>query len=106
MIDLPNLVGPSVTLRQPRPEDVLDRLVLRQVPEIVRMFGGDPIAMRPLTEAATRKWLDRLGEHPHAWVIEHEGKFLGEIRLDAVDDHDRRARLAIGLYDPANSGSA
>jgi RimJ/RimL family protein N-acetyltransferase len=29
---------------------------------------------------------------------------LGEIRLDALDEHDRRARLAVGLYDPAKLG--
>ena len=104
MIDLPVLIGSSVTLRRPRSEDVLDRLALGQAPEIVRMFGADPAAVRPLTEVATREWIDRLGQHPHAWVIEHDGKFLGEIRLDAVDDNDRRARLAVGLYDPAKLG--
>ena len=29
---------------------------------------------------------------------------LGEIGLNAVDQHDRRARLAVGLYDPSKLG--
>jgi RimJ/RimL family protein N-acetyltransferase len=98
------LSGKSVTLRAPKPEDVADRLALGQAPEIVRMFGGDPNAIRPLTEAAARQWVERLAEHPHAWVVEHEGRFLGEIRLDGLDLHDSRARLAVGLYDPAKLG--
>lgn len=34
-------------------------------------------------------------------VVEESGRLLGEARLDAVDKHDLRVRLAVGLYDPA-----
>jgi [ribosomal protein S5]-alanine N-acetyltransferase len=104
VIAAPTLSGHCVTLRAPKPEDTADRLILGQSPEIVRMFGGDPGAIRPLTEAAAKMWVDRLAEHPCAWMVEHEGRMLGEIRLDAVDNHDRRAQLAVGLYDPAKLG--
>ena len=50
------------------------------------------------------QWLDRLASHPHAWIVEHDGSFLGEARLDGLNKRDRRARLATGLYDPARLG--
>lgn len=98
------MAGSSVRLRRPRHTDVAERLVLGNPPDILHMFGEDPATARPLTEAAARRWVDRLAEHSRAWVIEHDGRLLGEIRLDALDEHDRRARLAIGLYDPAKLG--
>jgi [ribosomal protein S5]-alanine N-acetyltransferase len=104
MTTSPTLSGKSVTLRAPKPDDVADRLALGRAPEVVRMFGGDPNAVPTLTEEAAKRWVDGLAAHPHAWAVEHEGRLLGEIRLDDLDQHDRRARLAVGLYDPAKLG--
>ena len=101
---VPTLTGPAVTLRAPRPEDVAERLALGRSPEIVHMFGGDPASARSLTTEDARLWVERLIDHPCAWVVEHEGRLLGEARLDSINMHDRRARLAIGLLDPAKLG--
>lgn len=97
--------GPRIRLRQPRSDDVEARLALGRDPEIVRMFGGDiSRPLPPLTAGEVVRWLDGLGAHPHAWVVEHEGRLLGEARLDGLDERDARARLAVGLYDPAKLG--
>ena len=101
---MPILAGPTLLLRPPRPGDAVDRLAMGQSLGIMRMFGADPAVVPPLTEAAAQAWVDRLMVHPHAWAIEHAGRMLGEIRLDALDEADHRARLAIGLYDPAKLG--
>lgn len=77
---------------------------LGQASEIMRMFGVDPRDVPPLTLEAATAFVDRLSKHPHAWVIDHQEQFLGEIRLDNLDMHDRRATLAIGLYDPDRLG--
>lgn len=69
------------------------------------MFGFDPVALAPLTKTAVEAWIEGLANHPHAWVIEHDGCFLGEIRLDALDARDRRAQLAIGLYNSRKLGA-
>ncbi len=98
------LVGARVTLRRPEARDAADRLRLGRTPEIVRMFGGDPAMVRPMTEAAAQRWFSQLAGNPHAWAIEHEGRMLGDIGLDALNEQDRRASLAIGLYDPAKLG--
>ena len=68
------------------------------------MFGFDANKVGPLSIAAARSWMDALAARPFAWVIEHQKRFLGEIRLDQVELHNRRARLAIGLYDPDRLG--
>ncbi|MEW6436311.1 MAG: GNAT family protein [Pseudomonadota bacterium] len=101
---VPILFGRRVTLRAPTPEDAAGRLALGQSPEIIRMYGVDPDAVSPLTETGARLWADSLAKHPYAWIIEHEGELLGEIRLDALDKLDRRARLAIGFFDAAKLG--
>ena len=98
------LRGPRVALRPPRSEDVAERLALGNDPGIMRMFGADPASLPPLTEADARRWVDGLAQHSHAWVVEHDGHLLGEARLDGVEPHDRRARLAVGFYDPARLG--
>ena len=102
--DGPVLRGPTVTLRQPRLRDTAERLALGKDPGIMRMFGADPASLPPLTEAAVARWLDGLSTHPHAWVVEYDGRLLGEARLDDVDPHDARARLAVGFYDPTRLG--
>lgn len=99
------LDGLRVRLRPPGPNDAKARLALGHDPEIVRMFGGDTgHPLPPLTAPEVASWLDGLHTHPHAWIIEHEGRLLREVRLDGLNKHDRRARLAIGFYDPAKLG--
>ena len=68
------------------------------------MFGADFSELPPLTEADAARWVENLATHPCAWIVEHEQQLLGEARLDGLDRHDARARLAVGLYDPAKLG--
>ncbi len=98
------LPGKTVLLRAPRAGDAAERLALGHAAEIIRMFGADPAAIPPMSLQDAQGELDRLAAHDCAWVIEHEGRFLGGIRLDAIDMHDRRARLAIGIYDEHRLG--
>jgi RimJ/RimL family protein N-acetyltransferase len=98
------LAGLNVTLRLPRTGDAEERFALGNAPEIMRMFGADPAAIPALTIEAARKELQGLVDHQHAWVVEHEGKYLGGIRLDGLDRRDKRARLAVGLYDTRKLG--
>lgn len=68
------------------------------------MFGVSRSAVRPLTRDGAARWIQRLIDHSHAWVIEAHGRLVGEIRLDKVDLRDRRASMAIGILDPALLG--
>lgn len=89
---------------RPQPLDGAARFALGNDPGIMRMFGADAIGWPPLSQERAVRWAEDLAAHPHAWVVEHEGQLLGEIHLDGVDPHDARARLAVGLYDPARLG--
>lgn len=105
MDDRITLRGPRVTLRPPRPEDAGERLALGRDAGIVRMFGGEAEGPLPaLSAAEAERWLKGLTAHPLAWVVEHEGRLLGEIRLDGLNRQDARACLAIGFFDPDRLG--
>jgi RimJ/RimL family protein N-acetyltransferase len=95
---LPVLTGERVTLRRPREEDFEARLRLGADAEIFRMYGGNRSDLRPMTEEAAKRWVQRLLDQEYAWVIE-AGTLIGQIRLDRADLRDRRASLAIGIED-------
>jgi RimJ/RimL family protein N-acetyltransferase len=87
-------------LRRPRESDIEDRKRLGRHPEVVRGFGVILSAPESITTEEVKAWVARLMEHSHAWVIEHAGRLIGEVRLDHIDHTDRRASLAAGIYDP------
>jgi len=100
---LPVLKSKRVTLRRPREDDFQARLRLGTDPEIFRMYGGSLSDLRPMTEDAAKRWVQRLLGQDFAWIIE-AGSLIGEIRLDRVDLRDRRANLAIGIEDANQLG--
>jgi len=101
----PELLGARVRLREPRDEDAAAWRALGRHPEIARMFGVDRAAAEiPLQAADALAWLARLRSHRHAWIIEHEGRLLGEIRLHSFEPKNKAARIAIALFDPARLG--
>jgi RimJ/RimL family protein N-acetyltransferase len=102
-LSLPILRGERVTLRRPRPEDFEARVRLGTDAEIFRMYGGSGNNMRPMTEEAARRWVQRLLDLDYAWIIE-VGTLIGQVRLDHVDLTDRRASLAIGIEYRARLG--
>lgn len=67
------------------------------------MFGGTPSwsGVRGLAEAEAQAWYDHVTTdgNPHHWAIEDEDRFIGTARLHGLDEHDRRARYAIGILD-------
>ena len=101
---IPILDGDRVRLRPFAPSDVAARFALGRWPEIVAGFGGDTEGLPRYTEADAHQWVERNLAHPQAWAIEREGRLIGEIRLDNLDHHDRRARLAVGIYDKDRLG--
>jgi RimJ/RimL family protein N-acetyltransferase len=67
------------------------------------MYGGSLSDLRPMTEDAAKRWVQRLLGQDFAWIIE-AGSLIGEIRLDRVDLRDKRANLAIGIEDANQLG--
>ena len=94
------LSGENLKLRPASLDDVEARLSLGNHAEIIEMFGVNKSDVRPITKDGAARWVQRLIDHSHAWVIEADGGLIGEIRLDKVDLHDRRATMAIGIFHP------
>jgi RimJ/RimL family protein N-acetyltransferase len=101
---VPTLQSPTVTLRAPHPGDADGRFACGNNAEIVRMFGGGVQGLGPLTRQEAERWTSWFCSHPNAWVVDIGGGFLGEVRLDRVNQQDRSATLAVGLYDPHQLG--
>lgn len=95
-----NLQGPRLLLREPRDGDVADRLALGNTPEIQRMFGADPAQTRELTEDAARGWVEFQKREAWGWIIDLDGRCIGNIRLHTLNLADERANMAIAILDP------
>jgi RimJ/RimL family protein N-acetyltransferase len=92
--------GRNLQLRPASAETVEGRLASGNHAEIIEMFGISRSDVMPITQGDAAQWVQRLIEHSHAWVIEARERLIGEVRLDKVDLHDRRASMAIGIFDP------
>jgi hypothetical protein len=66
------------------------------------MYGSSHSDLRPMTEEAAGRWVGRLLDHDHAWIMEAD--MIGHVRLDRVDLSDKRASLAIGIDDGSQLG--
>jgi len=97
------LKGNKVLLRKPVRQDVEDRIECGRHPEIVRIYGGDTRNMVPLTSDEVVSWYEIMSSTRYGWMIEYEGKCIGTARL-TVNEQDRRARYAIGLFDITKLG--
>lgn len=112
--ELPVLIGERVVLRQPVAADVDVRLEVPSDPELHRMYGGSG-EPKPVTREGTEAMMARLATQdlsivrwfiiaalawPDASPIEEAtGRFIGHIRLNILSAEDRKARMAMGIYD-------
>jgi RimJ/RimL family protein N-acetyltransferase len=99
----PELKSARVVLRTPNSQDVEVRLALGRHKEIIEAYGGTFDPTDPFTRSHAEAAIRFIDEQEHAWVID-AGRFIGHIRLHSVDQHDKRASLAIGIDDPAYLG--
>lgn len=93
------LEGARVRLRPASPDDAESRFALGTDADIVRMFGVSVADAKPMTKDAAEQWAQGHAKNPYAWVIEVEGRLVGEIKLHSVNAQDQRASMAIAIYD-------
>ncbi|WP_283194694.1 GNAT family protein [Rhizobium sp. AN80A] len=93
-----------VRLRPASPDDAEARFALGTDAEIVKMFGVSSADVLPMTRHAAEQWALAQTQSPHVWIIEVEKRLIGEIKLHSINDQDRRASMAIGIYDPSFLG--
>ncbi len=95
--------GDLISLRQPLTSDVEDFLVKAGQPETTLAYGGDPSGIkRPSRESYERS----LTGFPDSikWVIDRHDHAIGRVRLHEIDEEEAHARLAIGIWHPADWG--
>jgi [ribosomal protein S5]-alanine N-acetyltransferase len=97
---VPTLIGDNLRLRPPQPTDITDRQRVGRNSEFLRMVGADEPNDAPMTNADAEKWYERLCNQPYTWIIEWQGHAIGNARLHRLDTTNRRARYAIGIFDP------
>lgn len=86
------VIGPSLTLRLPRPEHVSDLFALASDPEVTRRFAWGPYR----SEDEPRAWVDGAAARREngvalELVIERDGAPLGVTSLLELSRRDRRA---------------
>lgn len=91
--------GPRLRLRAATTDDAEARFSLGHSPDIVRMFGVSDANHKTMTREAAEAWALGQSNDPYAWIIEVGGRLIGEIKLHSVITSDRRASMAIAIYD-------
>lgn len=100
----PTLIGNCVRLRAPHPDDRAARQQAGVHAEFRRMVGAEEQISGPLSAEGAERWYQEIANAPCAWVIEVDGRCIGTARLHSFDLHNRRARYAVGIFDPAYWG--
>lgn len=101
---LPVLSSKGLTLRPPLLADIEARRLLGRVPDVMEEFGIHLGEAEPISLAEAENWFDALVAQPMAWVIEHKGAMIGEILLHTLVPEDKRASMAIEIFDPLKLG--
>lgn len=91
-------------LRQAQEADAHTRVANGRHPEILRMYGMENSNPAPYTLEQSLAWVERGAADPLAWVIEYEGRCIGDARLHSLREQDAKATYAIGLQSPAFLG--
>jgi RimJ/RimL family protein N-acetyltransferase len=91
--------GERVRLRRANTNDASARFALGRDAEITRMFGVSKIDIKPMSMESASKWAEGHASDPYARIIEVQGRLIGEIKLHSINADDRRASMAIAIYD-------
>ena len=94
----------TVKLRKPNDNDIEARAALGFHPDVLLGFGLRRESPFPMSPEDAKEWVLRIATRPYGWIIEHDSKLLGEVRLDNIESHDRRATLAIAIVDHQRLG--
>lgn len=103
--EAPVLVGERIRLRPYERRDATVRAGFGRSREIARSFGVDRSEDGPLDlETAAQELTLRFGSGPHWVIADRSDEFVGVVRLAPLDEANRSANFAIGLFDPARLG--
>jgi RimJ/RimL family protein N-acetyltransferase len=92
------------SLRAPVPAAAEARAALGVSAEINLMYGFVSDTPEAMTSARAERWLQGILNHPNAWIVEEDGMLVGGGGLNDINEADRRARLAIGMFNERHIG--
>jgi RimJ/RimL family protein N-acetyltransferase len=93
-----------VSLRAPVPAAAEARAALGISAEINLMYGFVSDTPEAMTSARAERWLQGILNQPNAWIVEEDGMLVGGGGLNDINEADRRARLAIGMFNERHIG--
>jgi RimJ/RimL family protein N-acetyltransferase/predicted N-acetyltransferase YhbS len=96
--------GERVLLR-PLQESDLEESLRVWTPELRHMYGGSLIAAAGPIEArrqGRRAWFERVqrGAEGHCFAIEADGRYIGHVHIDAIDEQSQSGRYRVGIDNP------
>jgi RimJ/RimL family protein N-acetyltransferase len=97
---VPILTSAHLRLRPPQSTDIADRQRHGRNGEFRRMVGAQEQSDSPMSHSEAQQWYENLRNQPHTWMLEWQGRAIGHARLHQLDIANRRARYAIGIFDP------
>jgi len=103
MSDIPILKGQSIILRGIKPSDIDDRLNFGRPNEFKYMCGGNRTETEEFPPREEwEKWYQSILKKEYTWIIEYNGKCIGNAGLDHLSKEDCNATYVIGIWDIEN----
>lgn len=98
----PVLRGSLVSLRPVEDDDAQARRAAGHVPELDRLYGGAGNPAEPYGLGQARRWVAKVrSREPLSWVIDLDGRAIGEIYLHGSDTEGRGSCYAsLAIFRP------
>lgn len=93
------LIGQNIILRKVRKSDIRDRVACGRVDEFSFMYGAEANEDKFSLKDGIAWFDSHENRQGLSWVIEYHDKCIGDIFLHQINKEDRRARMAIGIFD-------
>lgn len=91
----------DIILRKVKESDIDDRLRIGIHNEFVHMCGGVSLENTEYPERSVwEKWYENQKNELCAFVIEYDGKCIGNAKFHNISETDKSATYAIGIFNP------
>lgn len=97
---VPILIGTNLRLRPPQQSDIIDRQHHGRNSEFLRMVGATDQRDSDMSLDDAQRWYQKVSSQAYSWMLEWQDHAIGNARLHQIDLANRRARYAIGIFDP------
>ncbi|MEX6276691.1 GNAT family N-acetyltransferase [Staphylococcus saprophyticus] len=93
------LVDRNIKLRDAFDDDTKEYLKIPFNKELLKMYGSNMNSNTEKSLDKARLLVNEIKTNPYEWVIEYNGKFIGQVRL-TIDNENNKAKFAIGIFNP------